>query len=172
MRWGPIARAAILCAVFCPSLALAQRAVFVVRHAEKATEANEPSVPLSPAGVERARRLAAVLKDTGISSIYSTDTVRTRQTAEPLAKARNLEIRVYSTTGPDGKIDLAPLARRLGSENAADVVLVVGHSNTIAPLLSLLGAKESVEIGSGDYDNLFLLVPRQSGPPLLFRLHF
>jgi broad specificity phosphatase PhoE len=150
----------------------AQRAVFVVRHAEKASDANEPSVPLSAAGSERARKLAALLRDAGISAIYSTDTVRTRATVEPLAKLLGLQIRVYAASGPDGKIDLAPLARRLASENARDVVLVVGHSNTIAPLLSGLGAKESIQIPDADYDNLFLLIPRAAGPPLLLRMHF
>jgi|SRR5713101_2592890 broad specificity phosphatase PhoE len=154
------------------STALAQRAVFVVRHAEKASDANESPVPLSGAGSERARHLAFLLRDAGISAIYSTDTVRTRETAEPLAKLLRLETRLYSATGSDGKVDLAPLARRLASDNSADVVLVVGHSNTIAPLLSALGAKETVEIGGGDYDNLFLLIPRPSGPPLLLRMHF
>src|SRR5712691_1758191 len=143
------------------SFASAQRAVFIVRHAEKASEANDPSVPLSAAGSERARRLAALLRDAGISAVYSTDTVRTRETAAPLSKILRLETRVYSANGPaDGKVDLAPLARRLASENAGDVVLVVGHSNTIAPLLSALGAKEPVEIAAEDYDNLFLLIPR------------
>src|SRR5262249_39016281 len=69
---------------------LAQRAVFVVRHAEKASPANEPSIPLSAAGSERARRLADFLRDTGISAIYSTDTPRTRGTVEPLAKRLGL----------------------------------------------------------------------------------
>jgi probable phosphoglycerate mutase len=154
------------------SSALAQRAVFVVRHAEKASDANDPPVPLSAAGSERARRLASLLRDAGVSAIYSTDTVRTRETAEPLAKLLRLETRLYSATGSDGKVDPAPLARRLASENGADVVLVVGHSNTIAPLLSALGAKETVEIGSGDYDNLFLLIPKPSGAPLLLRMHY
>src|SRR5712692_4067840 len=162
----------ILLLLLLPSSGLAQRAVFVVRHAEKASDANEPPVPLSAAGSERARRLAAFLRDAGVSVIYSTDTVRTRETAEPLAKLLRLETRLYSATGSDGKVDPAPLARRLASENSSDVVLVVGHSNTIAPLLSALGAKETVEIGGSDYDNLFLLIPRSSGPSLLLRMHF
>jgi len=44
---------------------LAQRAVFVVRHAEKQSESNEPGVPLSEAGRARANRLAAHLKNNG-----------------------------------------------------------------------------------------------------------
>ena len=65
--------------------ASAQRTVFVVRHAEKQSESNEPGVPLSEAGRARANRLAAYLKNAGVTAIYSTDFVRTLETAEPLA---------------------------------------------------------------------------------------
>ena len=132
----------------------------------------EAAHPAARRRKSRHSRAAQQLRDAGISAIYSTDTVRTRETAGPLAKLLRLETRLYSATGSDGKVDPAPLARRLASENSGDVVLVVGHSNTIAPLLSALGAKETVEIGGDDYDNLFLLIPRPSGAPLLLRMHF
>jgi len=155
-----------------PSGLLAQKAVFVVRHAEKASDANEGSVPLSSAGTARAQKLAAILKDAGVTAIYSTDTVRTKTTAEPLAAARKLSISTYDFATVDGKPDLSPLAEKLRREHSQDVVLVVGHSNTIAPLLSALGCQESVSIASDEYDNLFLVVPRSSGTPLLVRLRF
>jgi len=156
-----------------PCALLAQKAVFVVRHAEKASEANDASVPLSSAGTARAERLAALLKNSGVSAIYSTDTVRTRKTAEPLAAARKLDIGIYNPTGPDGKVSLTALAEKLKRENSSDVVLVVGHSNTIAPLLTALGCgAESVPIAGEDYDNLFVVVPQGGSPPLLLRLRY
>jgi broad specificity phosphatase PhoE len=166
---GLLAAAELACL---PAASLAQKAVLVVRHAEKASDANEPSVPLSDAGTSRARRLAALLKDAGVSAIYSTDTVRTRKTVEPLAAARKLEIRIYEPTGPDGKVSLKPLAERLRRENASDVVLVVGHSNTIGPLLSELGCVESVSIAGDEYDDLFVVVPRAQDPAELLRLRY
>ena len=155
-----------------PSALLAQKAVFVVRHAEKASEANEASVPLSAAGTARARKLAAMLKDAGITAIYSTDTVRTKTTGEPLAAARKLPIRTYDFATVDGKPNLSLLAEKLRREHSQDVVLVVGHSNTIAPLLVALGCRESVSIAGDEYDNLFVVVPQGSGTPLLLRLRF
>jgi broad specificity phosphatase PhoE len=163
--------AAVL-ALALPSSLLAQKAVFIVRHAEKASDANEPSVPLSAAGTARAEKLAALLKDSGVSAIYSTDMVRTRKTAEPLAAARKLDIRIYNPSLPDGKVSLTALADKLKRENASDVVLVVGHSNTIAPLLTALGCTESVSIAGEEYDNLFVVVPQGKGPPLLLRLRY
>jgi broad specificity phosphatase PhoE len=156
-----------------PCALLAQKAIFVVRHAEKASDANEPSVALSAVGTARAERLAALLKNSGVSAIYSTDMVRTRRTAEPLAAARKLDIRIYNPAGPDGKVSLTALAEKLKRENATDVVLVVGDSNTIAPLLTALGCTESVSIAGDDYDNnFFVVVPQDTSSPLLLRLHY
>ena len=152
--------------------AAAQRAVFVVRHAEKQSEANEPGVPLSEAGRARAGRLAALLKNAGVAAIYSTDTVRTLETAEPLARALKIAVRKYSHLGPDGKPDLRPLADRLKAEHARDIVLVVGHSNTVPPLLKALGCAEDMTIAAGQYDDLFTVVPRRDGPPVLLRLTY
>ena len=122
---------AALLAALLPAAAPAQQAIFVVRHAEKESPASEPSVPLSEAGRARAARLAAMLKDAGVTSIYSTDTVRTRSTAGPLAEAVKHPIQIYT--------DVAALAGELRREPQG-VVLVVGHSNTVPKLLSALGA--------------------------------
>src|SRR5258707_9222528 len=112
MRGG--GRAVAMVAVFLLAQpAVAQRAVFVVRHAEKQSESNEPGVPLSEAGRARAGRLAALLKGAGVTAIYSTDFVRTLETAEPLARALKITVRKYSAMGPDGTPHLQPLAARL-----------------------------------------------------------
>jgi broad specificity phosphatase PhoE len=152
--------------------ALAQRAVFVVRHAEKQSESNEPGVPLSAAGRARAGRLAALLKGAGVTAIYSTDFVRTLETAEPLARALKITVRKYSAMGPDGKPDLQPLAARLKADNSRDTVLVVGHSNTVPPLLKALGCAEDITIAASQYDDLFAVVLRGDGPPVLLRLTY
>ena len=152
--------------------AAAQRAVFVVRHAEKQSESNERGVPLSEAGRARAQRLAALLKNSAVAAIYSTDTVRTLETAEPLARALKIAVRKYSSVGPDGKTNLQPLADRLKSEHARDTVLVVGHSDTVPPLLKALGCAEDITIPAGQYDDLFTVVPRADGPAVLLRLNY
>ena len=152
--------------------AAAQRAVFVVRHAEKQSESNEPGVPLSEAGRARANRLAALLKNAGVTAIYSTDFVRTLETAEPLAKALKITVRKYFATGADGNPDLKPLAARLKAEHARDTVLVVGHSNTVPPLLKALGCAEDITIAASQYDDLFAVIPRGDGPPVLLRLTY
>ncbi len=68
----------------CRYPAQAQKAVLVVRHGEKISDADER---LTEAGRARAERLAKMLKDAGVTAIYSTDTERTRDTVQPLAAA-------------------------------------------------------------------------------------
>ena len=142
----------------------AQQAVFLVRHAEKADASKDP--PLSPAGEARARQLATLLRDAGITAIYVTEYQRNRATAEPLAKALKLELRVMSSKNS------AALVERLRTEHARDRVLVVGHTNTLPEILTAFGATEKLTLADPDYDNLFVLVPRKDAPPTVVRLHF
>jgi broad specificity phosphatase PhoE len=165
-----VAAVAAFAAALAPA-AFAQRAVFVVRHAEKASNANDPGVPLSEAGKARAQRLAALLKDTGITAVYSTDYVRTRATAEPLAQALHEPLRIYSAKSAQGRPDAASLLETLRKEPQA-VVLVVGHGDTVPGLLSALGVGQKIELGDQEYDNLFIVVPKPAGEPVLLRLRY
>ena len=51
-------------------------------------------------------------------------------------------------------------------------MLVVGHSNTVPPILSALGCGEPVTIEGDEYDNLFIVVPKESGKAALVRLRY
>jgi broad specificity phosphatase PhoE len=150
--------------------ARAQRAVFVVRHAEKTADQQQL---LTEAGRARAQRLAAMLKDSGIAAIYSTDTPRTRDTAKPLAEALKLTIELYDTgASMSGKVDAGAFVAGLRKDHPNDVVLIVGHSNTIPNLLETLGCKEKVALGDAEYDNLFVVVPKEGGRATLVRLRY
>src|SRR4030095_12239590 len=66
------------------SIASAQPVVVIVRHAEKAT--NGGSDPdLSSTGLARADALARILKDSGITAIFTSEFKRTQETAAPIA---------------------------------------------------------------------------------------
>ena len=150
----------------------ASPAVFIVRHAEKQTEGNEKEVPLSAAGQARAKRIAEMLRDAGIVAVYSTDTVRTLSTAAPLAAMMKVQPILYAAAGADGKVDLKPLAEKIRAYQGTRNVLVVGHSNTIAPLIEALGCSESVTVAGSEYDGLWVVVPASApgGSPALLRL--
>src|SRR4051812_32196327 len=59
--------------------------VFLVRHAENASEPR-PDPPLLETGIARAELLARILAKSGVKAIYTSQFLRTRATAEPLAK--------------------------------------------------------------------------------------
>jgi broad specificity phosphatase PhoE len=146
------------------SPALAQRAVFVVRHAEKVDESRDPL--LSPAGQARAAALARHLKDAGVTAAFVTDLQRTRLTAAPLTDALGIKPIVLPAAATQEMVD------RIRRDHAQDVVLVVGHSNTVPAVLKLLGHTEPVTIRDDEYDALFVLMPRPGGPPGVVRLRF
>ncbi|GAB2771078.1 hypothetical protein GCM10027275_12250 [Rhabdobacter roseus] len=128
--------------------------IYLVRHAEKAA-APAADPPLTEAGQQRARALADTLRGRGVGLIYSTNTLRTRSTAAPVADEVGVPIRPYST---DTLWEVAQLLKKVPQKT----VLVVGHSNTLLPLLEQFPVKASLrEIPDSDYDNLFVVTVRR-----------
>ena len=142
----------------------AQTAVLVVRHAEKVDESKDPL--LSAKGKARAEALARHLQSAGVKAIYVTEYQRTVLTAAPLATALGLAPIVVRAA------EAATLMDKIRKDNPADVVLVVGHSNTLPDILKRLGHPDPVEIGDDEYDSLFVAVPRAGGAPAVLRLKF
>src|SRR5213593_2619217 len=71
------------------SIASAQPIVVIVRHAEKAANGgNDPD--LSSAGRARANELARILKDSGITAIFTSEFKRTQETAAPTATSTHV----------------------------------------------------------------------------------
>ncbi|MCO4772967.1 MAG: histidine phosphatase family protein [Deltaproteobacteria bacterium] len=128
--------------------------VFLVRHAEKLDASRDPA--LSPAGTERAVTLAGVLGDAGLTHVHSSDYIRTRTTAAPVAKAMGLEVMVYDPR------DLPGMATSLRATGG--VHLVVGHSNTTPALTELLGGAPGEPIQEkGEYDRLYVVTVAADG---------
>lgn len=125
----------------CESSRRASGAVTVVfvRHAEKTDAFGDAQ--LTVAGHERARALVEALGDYGITAIYTSQFTRTKQTAAPLANHLNLPAREYPVAPPIEEW-AAGLAEELRTQHAGGRVLVVGHSNTIAPVVHALTAGE------------------------------
>ena len=146
------------------SMAYAQRTVFLVRHADRLDHSED--TPLSKAGEARAQLLADLLKDAGITAIYTSQFQRTIKTAEPLAIS--LQIKPVST--PTG--DNAGHFKRIRTENRDDIVLIVGHDRSVPALLKLFGHPVDIKIAPTEYDNLFVLVPKDTEPPTLLRLWY
>jgi broad specificity phosphatase PhoE len=144
----------------CVPLLLAQcrsTKLYIVRHAEKSTApAKDPD--LTADGKARAQSLAGYLRNKDIKAIYTTETNRTRQTAEPLSLKTGVPLTPYNN-------DTLPkfLYRVIDSEKNT---LIVGHSNTVLKMLQELSLKSSIrEIADNDYDNLFIITVKSKDGP-------
>lgn len=143
----------------------APRMVVVVRHAERASSpADDP--PLSEAGRRRAEALAAALADARIDAVITTDYERTRMTAAPLALARKLEPVVVGRQDSTATT-IEHVIAAVRAQDAAEAVLVVGHSNTVARIVAGLGGPRLPELCDGEYSNLFILVTGPDGTRLV-----
>ena len=104
------------------SLAYAQRTCFLFGMLIGWT--NSEDTPLSKAGEARAQLLARLLKDAGITAIYTSQFQRTIKTAEPLA----ISLKIKPVSTPTG--DNAGHFKRIRTENPDDIVLIVGHDRS------------------------------------------
>jgi 2,3-bisphosphoglycerate-dependent phosphoglycerate mutase len=149
--------------------ALAQKTtIWLVRHAEKSTaNAADRDPELSDIGTSRAADLAKTLKRENINTVYSTDYKRTRATAAPLTYLLKLTPVMYDTK------DLSAIATKAVQENKGKAALIVGHSNTLIPVIKALNCQVPFEeLSDDDYDMLFKVVVDHSGNSTLTITHY
>ena len=156
--------AAVAILLTAASHAVAQQAVIVVRHAEKADQS--PDTALSAKGRARAKALADLLRAAGVTHIITSEFRRSQETAAPLAKALGLTAEQVPAR------DLPALAARLHALDPASIVVIVGHSNTIPPMLAVLGWPNTLDLHDGDYDDVFVLAPHPGQRASMVRLKY
>jgi len=148
--------------------------VIFVRHADTdaAMEGPEADPPLNARGRQRAELLADFLEDVdvvaGVNAIYVSDRRRTQETAAPLAKRLKLEPLVADHLDTEGFMD------HVLDEHGGKIVLIVSHSNTIAPLIDELhGSKDLPPFGPNDFGELYVVtIPRPIGKVKTLRFHY
>jgi phosphohistidine phosphatase SixA len=150
--------------------------VFLARHAEKeATPPEDP--PLTEAGKERSQSLLRILASAGIKTIYTSQFLRTKQTAEPLAKQLGLEVTVLPI-----KMD-SKNPRKISDESfnevvtkvyerAGEGVLIVGHSNTLSEIIKRLGGDVMPSVDDKEFDDLFVVTIYAKGKAKVLRLKY
>ena len=123
--------------------------VLLIRHADIDLPRASPDPPLNASGHLRAQALAHVVMTAGVTAIFTSQFLRTKQTVEPIAARLALRPREVSGTlidellaGPDGA-----------------VVLIAGHSNTLPEMIAALGVPSPLPIiEEPDFDNLFVVI--------------
>jgi broad specificity phosphatase PhoE len=142
-----------------------------VRHAEKALmPIDDPG--LSAEGKVRAAELARQLVDAdvvaGIDAIYSTDTRRTIETAQPVADALEVDIQIYQNQEDD-----EPVVDAMVNAHKGKIILVVGHSDTLPTMIAALGASKKVPpIAEFEYDNIYVISIPWFGKTKTIRLRY
>ena len=142
--------------------ATAQEVVYLIRHAEKDSEGADPV--LTEAGRARAAGWARMLAEAGIDAILTSDRRRTQETGAIVGAALGLPQVALPAS------DVAATLDRLQFEHAEDVVLVVGHSETLPLIVEGLGGGAGVKIGPEEFDTLLVLTGLAEGAPRLLHL--
>ena len=125
--------------------------IYLIRHSEKDLVTENPSdPPLTKCGIKRTDYLRYFFEDIDIESVYSTNYIRTKNTATPIASLKKTRIQYYESDYP-----------KVFSEFLLDSKqnsLVVGHSNTIPILAGLLSEEDVAPIDEKTYNRIYKIV--------------
>ena len=135
--------------------------IYLTRHAEKSTVGADPE--LTAEGKVRAQNIASMLKKANITSIYSTNPVRTKSTAQPLASHLTLPVQIYDET------QIPAFAQQLKA--LPGNTLVVGHTNTTPDLIRQLGGDTIPVIAETEFDRLYQVAIGQDGDVTTTLMH-
>lgn len=124
---------------------------FLMRHAEKdLSDPKNPNPDLTETGVERSVKWEKVLSHIDFDAVYSTDFIRTRKTATPIAEREKLSLIIYDHKNLD--------YTKFIQETRGKTVLIVGHSNSTPKFVNqLIGEERFKEIDENQYGMLFVV---------------
>ena len=145
--------------------------VFALRHADRKPA---PADDLSPAGVERSELLARMLGESGVRTAYCSDAIRTQRTVEPLQKLLGADFtRVVDVADPNdipAHVNWVVDQVKALPDNA--VAVVVGHSNTVGPIIKGLTGRTIDRIEDHEFDKLFALSVAANGAATVAPLRY
>ena len=124
---------------------------YLIRHAEKVrTNKSDRDPKLNEKGILRALNWKEYFLDKDITKIYSTNYKRTLETVKPFQEAIGLATILYSPSSIDYKDFI--------SSNKGEIVLVVGHSNTIPEFVNeLINDQVYSQIDDLNNSNLYIV---------------
>ena len=145
--------------------------IIVIRHAEKDLSISVTDPPLTQAGAARATLLARMFGDAKrlghVDAIYVSPALRSRLTAAPLAERLGIRETVAPADDPRG------LARRVLNEQRGGRVLIVGHSDTVPPIVATLSGNPKIpEIDAQEYGTMYIVTVPRIGHANLLRLTY
>ena len=141
---------------------------FVLRHADRNSDTVDA---LSSAGVKRARHLARMLAESGVSVAYCSDALRTRETLAPLKQALGDALTINKITG-GAAAHAQAVAAAIKAQPAATVAVAVSHSDTVGLIIEALGGGSIPPIAGNEFDKLFILFGPADGHVTLLQLRY
>ena len=130
---------------------------YLIRHAEKVrTDKSDKDPKLNEYGMLRAVKWQEYFSDKNISKIYSTNYKRTLETVKPIQESSDIIPIIYSPSDIDYKNFIM--------SNKIEVVLIVGHSNTIPDFVNgLINENVYSQIDDLNNSNLYVVNICESG---------
>jgi len=130
---------------------------YLIRHAEKVrTDKSDKDPKLNEYGMLRAIKWQEYFSDKNISKIYSTNYKRTLETVKPIQESSDIIPIIYSPSDIDYKNFIM--------SNKTEVVLIVGHSNTIPNFVNgLISENVYSQIDDLNNSNLYVVNICESG---------
>jgi len=143
----------------------AQSTVFVVRHADR--YGTEPDPDITPEGQRQAAALARLLADARVTQIYTTELVRTQQTAAPTAKEFSVTPVTVASDKPEELI-----RQILSTLRAGEATLVVGHRASVPAIVKALTGQIVTPLAVDEYDRLQVVTLFPDGKSSVVLLRF
>lgn len=127
--------------------------VFALRHADRKPD---PDDDLSPAGLVRARLLARILAESGVRTVFCSSVERARKTAQPLKDrlGNRVDVVPIDVGTPTHEQQFIDGVKALPQNSIA---AIIGHSNTVGPIIAGLTGQAIDPIDGHEFDKLFVL---------------
>ena len=124
---------------------------YLIRHAEKdRSDSTNTNPALTTKGLERAKLWASYFDSIPLDKIYSTNYVRTQQTAKDVSEKKSLPIESYEPK--------SLITDDFKEATKGKHILIVGHSNTTPMLVNqLLGNGKFDDIPDNDNSRLYVV---------------
>ena len=136
-----------------PRLEAAPTVVYLVRHAEKASQpAADP--PLTAAGRTRTLALAARMAQAHPVAVIHTQFLRTRQTAQPTVTSLHIPA-ILIARAVDPVPNAQAVVAKIRQQFNGQTTLVVGHSDTVPAIIQRLGISRPPTISESQFNRLF-----------------
>jgi broad specificity phosphatase PhoE len=141
----------------------ASTTIVLARHAERSNQGgSDPHLTLT--GKARAQKLIHVLGMVEIKAIYTSNFIRTKETALPIATHLGLSTVLIN--------EAAEIKNNILANHSGKTVLVIGHSDTVPEVISLLSNASPPVIEDNEFDNLFILTVFDSSRVSFVRLKY